>query len=1117
MADTKAFGDYVSNLRTRFGSGDATEHTHRPALQTLLESAFENVVATNEPKRIECGAPDFLISRPDGARQTIGYIEAKDIDTDLTAIVKDSNRNLPATDNGRQLKRYRASISNLILTNYTEFRWFVDGVQHKTSTLAEMSANGSSLFLAESGIEQANRLLDEFLQRNPDPVSNPEQLAHRMARLTHIVRDIVQRSFERGEVSRDVQDLYQASLLTVAPDITIDAFADMFAQTLAYGLFAARVNRPVGEFRRHDAAYQIPPTNPLIQRIFSFVAGPGLDNEPFASFVDDLTQLLGTADIAAVLAHFGERAAQQDPIMHFYETFLDAYDPALRERRGVYYTPEPVVSYIVRSVDWLLKQRFDCVDGLADYSTTRYFTDDIDGGVTESTAHRVLVLDPACGTGSFLYAVIDHIRDYYNKTNQAGIWRSYVKDHLLSRLFGFELLMAPYAMAHLKLGMQLAALDLPEGDRQDWAYDLSGAERLRVYLTNSLEVAEREMPTMFGPLRALTEEANAAAEIKRDIPIMVVLGNPPYSGHSANKGEWIGELIEDYKQVDGQPLGERNTKWLQDDYVKFIRFGQWRIQQTGTGILAFITNHAYMTNPTFRGMRQQLMDTFTEIYVLDLHGNSRTGERSPDGSDDENVFDIQQGVAIGIFVKQPDKPGPAKVHHADLYGIRSSKYRVLSRSDISSWDISATNWECIEPESPSYLFKPRDKDLEEEYLRWPRISEVMPANSVGVITARDSLTIRWSRDEVMPVVTDFAALTAETARSKYGLGPDSDDWKVGLAQDDLKNSHFNDDLAVPILYRPFDTRYTYYTGKSNGFICRPRSEVMMHTLGKDNLGLLTTRRIEKQDAFDRVFVSKEIADGHMVSLKEISYQYPLYTYPNEQEIASGLYKASDREPNLSLRFTAGMEQSLGLEYVTDGIGDLENTFGPEDAFHYIYAVFHSPTYRQRYDQFLRADFPRVPSISDAGSFRQLVLLGRQLTAMHLLEHPSLSQSPLGFPIGGDYLIESGHPKYYAPGETPPGENAPIEQGRVYISANGKGRNRGKRGQYFEGIAPAVWQFRIGSYQPLNKWLKDRTRRQLSFDDLDHYGKIAGALGETIKLMTDIDDVIAGGGGLFSQM
>ena len=392
--------------------------------------------------------------------------------------------------------------------------------------------------------------------------------------------------------------------------------------------------------------------------------------------------------------------------------------------------------------------------------------------------------------------------------------------------------MAPYAMAHLKLGMQLAAQDLPLEQQPTWAYEFGSEERLGVYLTNSLEHIEQQTPTLPGPFRAITDEANAAASVKRDLPIMVVIGNPPYSGHSANKGEWIANLVNDYKTVDGQPLGERNPKWLQDDYVKFIRFGQWRIQQTGAGILAFITNHGYLDNPTFRGMRQQLLDTFTDIYLLDLHGNSRTKESTPDGSVDENVFDIQQGVAIAIFVKEAGKLGPAKVRHADLWGTRDAKYASLSASDLLT-----TDWQTVEPGSPEYRFKPWDKELEAEYGLWPKITEIMLVNSVGIVTGQDRVSIRWSSDEMSRAARDFAFPA---------------------------NESMDDNLVVQILYRPLDVRYTYY---SDSFITRRRQNVMRHLLLRDNLGLLSSRRIETQDAFDRIFVTASISDGHIVTQK----------------------------------------------------------------------------------------------------------------------------------------------------------------------------------------------------------------------------------------------------------
>ena len=1065
-SNDRLFRDYIKSLQTNLSLGNATEHTHRTVLKSLLESVGDRVTATNEPKRVECGAPDFVVTKTVQNQFIVGYVEAKDVGHDLEQIERESKRANPSTSNGRQFKRYRESLPNLLLTNYTEFRWYVDGEPRMTARLATVKSDGS-LSQKPAEFSKFNELLWEFLNRTPERIASPVDLALRMARLTQMIRSVIKEGFRQGHVSQDVEDLYDATKSVLVPDLTENDFADMFAQTLAYGLFAARVNHTAGPFRRQNAAHRIPPTNPFLQQLFSVVTGPALDDEPFVSFVDDLTQLLGSADMEAILSDFGKRAVHQDPIMHFYEPFLAAYDPSLRERLGVYYTPEPVVSYIVRSVDWLLRQRFNCPSGLADHEMTDYeYPVDDKGKTAQKRSHRVLVLDPACGTGTFLYAVIDHIREYYRSSGNAGMWNGYVKEHLLKRLFGFELLMAPYAMSHLKLGMQLAAQDMHAESKPDWSYEFDSDERLGVYLTNSLEqTTERQTVNYLGPLRVITEEANAATEIKRDLPIMVVLGNPPYSGHSANasrkegKLTWIGKLIEDYKMVDGKRLGEKNSKWLQDDYVKFIRFGQRRIEQSGAGVLAFITNNSYLDNPTFRGMRQQLMDTFTDIYLLDLHGNAKKKERAPDGSPDKNVFDIQQGVSIALFVKQEGKSGQAIVHHADLWGLRASKYKALSASDVST-----TAWKRIEPSSPNYMFKPWNRELEEEYQRWPKITEIMPVNSVGVVTARDKLTIHWSQADVMEVAKDFARLPPETARDRYNLGKDSPDWNVQRAQDDLNRCGLNDEFVTPLLYRPFDTKYTYYTGNSRGFICRPRPEVMRHMLAGVNLGLITCRQQSQLGIeWSLCGVTRSIIEGCVISnkTKEINYLLPLYTYASEQAIASGLYRPEDRRPNLAPEYGRELKHCLGLEFIEEGSGDLGENFGPEDVFHYIYAVFHSPTYRQRYDQFLRADFPRVPCIDDIELFRALVGLGRQLTQLHLMESPALNQTGIGFPVRGDYVVEKGHPKYMPPGFSLPGQKVPLEQGRVYISEDSN--KSGKHGQYFEGISPETWEFRIGGY------------------------------------------------------
>ena len=645
--------NYLVALEKALKPGNATEHTYRPALKAFIESLRPAVAATNEPKREACGAPDYSVAR---GGFTIGYVETKDI-----------GRSLDEEERSDQLKRYR-TLPNLILTDYLEFRWYVEGNRRATARLAREGKDGK-LVRDKRGREDVVGLLRNFLDHDPQEIATPSELAEHMARLTHEVRNVIIQAFEKKIASDMLTDLRESFARTLLPDLTQPGkaaeFADMYAQTLAYGLFAARANHrgPKGSFKRLGAASEIPKTNPFLRNLFETITGSSLNDEPYAGYVDDLVQLLANADMGRILAEFGKRTRQEDPVVHFYETFLKTYDPKLREMRGVYYTPEPVVSYIVRSVDHLLRERFGLADGLADTSTVHYEHKENGKEPQQAEAPQVLILDPACGTGTFLYAVVDHIREQFKQQRNAGQWSGFVKDYLLPRLFGFELLMAPYAVAHLKLGMQLAGQDLTEAQRQTWAYNFSGDERVNVFLTNTLEEAERKVETLFGPFRIITEEAKAAARVKQEMPVLVVLGNPPYSGHSANRSwevkngkrqrTFIGKLVQDYYQVDGKPLGERNPKWLQDDYVKFIRFGQWRIERTGHGILAFVTNHGYLDNPTFRGMRQQLMRAFSEIHLLDLHGNAKKKETCPDGSKDENVFDIQQGVAITLLVKLP--------------------------------------------------------------------------------------------------------------------------------------------------------------------------------------------------------------------------------------------------------------------------------------------------------------------------------------------------------------------------------------------------------------------------------------------------------------------------------
>ena len=1105
---------YLSDVEVFYRAGKATEHTYRGLFAKLAQALDGRISATNEPRRIECGAPDYVIERGVGSNMlTIGYVEAKDIPVSLDAIERDARLSEPKTREGAQLKRYLHALDNLVLTNYIEFRWYVRQEKRMSASLTTPKAD-KRLPFDNDGAGAVASLLRGFLEYDVEPIRKPSELARRMARLAHMIRDIIVEAFEQKRASEQLKDLYNAFKEVLLPELTPPEFADMFAQTLAYGLFAARYNHKGRKaFRREDAAKEIPRTNPFLRRLFGTIAGPDLDDEPFVGFVDDLAQLLGMTDMEAVLADFGKHTRQEDPIVHFYETFLAQYDPKLKELRGVYYTPEPVVSYIVRSVDALLRTHFDCPEGLADTSTVSYSTTDDEGNSRSSTSPRVLLLDPACGTGTFLYYIIEHIRDSFREMGNAGMWHGYVRDHLLPRLFGFELLMAPYAMAHLKLGMQLTGADLPAAERANWSYTFAPDERLGIYLTNTLEEALKRSEIMFG--RYISAEANEAAKVKQGYPVMVVLGNPPYSGHSANKGKWINDLLHgkdsrtgskvgNYFEVDGQPLGERNPKWLNDDYVKFIRFAQWRIEQTDYGILAFITNHGYLDNPTFRGMRQSLMQSFDDIYIVNLHGNSKKNEKSPDASKDENVFDIQQGVAIGIFVKrqkQAQASGTASVYYADLWGLRERYEKVGKERQLSGgkyyWlaeqNVTTTDWKNLSPSSPSYLFIPQDQTLLAEYERGEKLVEIMPVNVLGFQTHRDRFAVDFERGQLHQRLEEMYNTTLSDLQyaEKYELA-DSPSWQLAEARQQLRQDKLWENRLIRCLYRPFDRRYCYF---SDVVIDRPRTELRQHML-QSNLSLNVTRQT-KAEQWRHALVANTPTPAIYTEIKDGSNVFPLYLYPNGKELP-GIDdepevspSPSGRRSNFSPAFITTTSDKLNLKFIRDGKGNLQQTFGPEDIFDYMYAVFHAPTYRERYAEFLKIDFPRLPLTSNVELFRELCTLGARLVGLHLME--AVGKLTTRYPEPGSNVVMK--VEFLESRETP-------GRGRVCINKT----------QYFEDVPVEVWNFHVGGYQVCQKWLKDRKGRALSYDDISHYRKIVAALAETITLMERVDEVIEAHGG-----
>ncbi len=1070
----------------------------------LVESLASDIIATNEPKRVECGAPDFVVSRRrEHGPLTVGYIEAKDVGKNLAGIERDSERINPTTENGQQLRRYRNALENLILTDYLEFRWYVRGELRETARLGTLG-EGHKLVEGRSGGTAVREVLDDFLAYRAEPVASPRELAERLARLTHLIRDVIVRTFETNLASDTLRDLRRAFAEVLIPDLSAEQFADMFAQTLAYGLFAARVQHPPGRgrFRRLAAAGEIPKTNPFLRRLFGAITGPDLDDEPYAGLVDDLAQLLADIDIDAVLADFGTRTRQKDPVVHFYETFLAAYDPKIREVRGVYYTPEPVVSYIVRSVDHLLRTRFGLADGLADTSKTRFTAPGDDGTPREQSTHRVLILDPACGTGTFLYAVVDLIREKFRKLGNVGQWSAYVRDHLLQRLFGFEVLMAPYAVAHLKLGMQLAAQDLPEEQRHLWAYDFATDERLGVYLTNTLEEAEKRSELLFG--RYISDEANAAARIKRDLPIMVIVGNPPYSVASYNHSEWIDKLMEDYKRTVRRE--ESQIQALSNDYIKFIRFSQWRIDRTSKGVLGLITGHGYIDGPQARDMRASLMASFDEIHILNLHGSVRRAAAAATGKQDEPVFAIQQGTAIIIAAKGGS--GDKGVRYAEFVGPLQQKFDYLSSNDIDT-----TKWTELDPSPPFYYFTPRSIELETEYSCFASITDIFGTGdrhrdkerlwATGFASQQDQFAIAFTDEELVERINKLIRSKSREDAEQYFRLCSTNQWEYDRAKRELSVCNWKERIA-DCAFRPFDIRRTIF---DRNVVSILRDNVMQQLGFPGNLALLTSR-VVNDASYAHAFVCRRPADKIFLSTRTSTnaYVFPLYLYdhtPLEQKAGT----RPGRHPNLARAFLTSLADRLGLKFVPEGRGDRVKTYGPEDVLAYVYAILHSPTYRDRYRESLVGDFPRVPFPSDASLFLRLADLGSELMALHLMESPALDDfdTRVRYPQGGSNEVEPGHPHYLAPSEPDPRTGESVAAGRVYISRNEP--KTGRHGQYFDGIPPEVWEFRIGGYQVCEKWLKDRRGRTLSYDDQAHYKRIVVAIEGTIRLMQEIDAAI----------
>ena len=1051
---------YIETVAKRYKSGISSEHSYRADLERLIRELVSGVEITNEPSKVtDCGNPDYVITK---GNIPIGFIEAKDLGKDL---------------NGKQYKeqfgRYKKALDNLIITDYLWFQFFQHGELVREIRIGEIEGNNVKPLPAN--FAEFQDLIKNFCTFVGQTIKSPKKLAEMMAAKARLLETILERAVSSDEETQENSSLkgqYESFKEILIHDLTPKGFADIYAQTLAYGMFAARLHdTTLDDFSRQEAAELIPKTNPFLRKLFQYVAGYDIDAR-IRTTVDNLAEVFRATNVEALLKNLGKSTHNNDPIIHFYETFLAEYDPKLRKARGVWYTPEPVVNFIVRAVDDLLKSEFGLKDGLADTSKTTIQVEEqgttIAKGknkgkpvVVDKDVHKVQILDPATGTGTFLAEVVKFI---YNKKFQSmqGAWSGYVEDHLIPRLNGFELLMASYSMAHLKLDMLLAAT----------GYKAKKEQRFNIYLTNSLEEHHPDTGTLFSTW--LSSEANEANQIKRDTPVMVVMGNPPYSVSSSNKGEWINGLMADYKK----DLNERNIQPLSDDYIKFIRYAQHFIDKNGEGILAYISNNSFIDGVIHRQMRKSLLESFDRIYILDLHGSTKRKEKTPEGGKDGNVFDIMSGVSIGIFVKN-NKCENAELFKHDLFGDRLKKYSFLSENSLCSID-----WAKINKFDEQFSFK----FFEESFLNDDnsfRSNDLFPLSASGITTERDVLTIQFRPDVCDDIASDFCVFDEDELRTKYALGPDGRDWKIKTAMKDLAEKDYK---TINLLYRPFDKRYSLYTGRSKGFHSYPRAQVSEHLTYQNNIALIVGRQGQAMGAgeWNIVHISESPVDCN-IYYRGRGTVFPLYLYP-EATNQQTLEVTQQRTPNLNMQIVEHIAIMLDLTFTSEK-EKAENTFAPIDLLDYIYAVLHSPTYREKYKEFLKIDFPRVPYPKDKNTFWQLVKLGGELRQIHLLESDKVEEFITSYPENGENVITRKLNKN--DWELVDSEN---QLGRIWINDN----------QYFDQIPLLAWEFFIGGYQPAQKWLKDRRGRELSYEDIRHYQKIIVALTETDRLMKLID-------------
>ena len=1065
---------------------EATEPSGYPALKNLLKDCAgkvkKNLIAISQPRQKDRKAPDFVIK--DGSL-FVGYVEVKKPSDKLEDVLA-----------SKQIKGYLELSENLLVTNYESWALYVGKEKETGKPKWERARLGSLEKIGEPDAKDSKRLcrmLEVFLQKTPEPIGHIKDMAETLALRAKRLRDNI-------VVKGRLQGLYKALKKQIDSNLTIDVFKDAYTQTVVYGLFLARLNAPAKDkVTLLNAKKYITSSFPVIKELAEFLYE--LESKEYDHsrlYVEEILGIINNLDLSAIeeqmtfkywrdkqedfwVGDEERRLFARDPFVYFYEDFLKAYNPEERKTRGVYFTPPPIVHFIIKSIEEILQDKnlFNISDGLA-------------------SKEHVTLLDFATGTGTFLAEVIRVILDrpqYQSKNQGKGNVEAIVEGHILKNIHGFEFLIAPYVAAHLKLSQVL----------KEYNYHLGEGKEMPVLLTNTLE---KDSPQINLFITALSNEAEKSEKVKNK-KILIITGNPPYNIHpfpkdisaddKKNEMEKKKKELLSYKQIVDEKNGgkiierlDEQKHWLSDDYVRFIEFAQKKVDKFDDGIVAIITNHGFINNPTFRIMRQSLLNSFDQIYILDLHGNFRKKEKSPDGSKDENIFDIQQGVAISFFIK---KPGVEKgVWHADFWGTRKEKYK---KALGYSW--KTLEWKKITPQQEYKslrLFVPRDTKNENFYNQGWFVPDIFPIHSVGIATGRDKFTIQPSEQKMYDIVKEFASLGEQDARSKFNIAKDTSAWNLVAAQENIKENGFtikNNILKkiLPVLYRPFDVRYTYYTNKSGGFLARPLYDIMRHMLKNNNIGLITCKQFSGE-GWRHVFIANLLVESCFISnlTKEINYLFPLYLYqPQEGErpinskfFGDGdIFQGEERRENISLQFR---------EYLTQRYP--RNKITPEQVLAYVYAILHDTNYRQYYQEFLKYDFPRIPFADKYQDFAKLSDIGQEMIDVHMLK--TRNKKLFYRSSSSNRRVEEIR---YSEKEK-----------RLYINNT----------SYFEKISESVYNFHIGGYHVLEKYLKERKKRPetildpregiipastLSADELYHISYIIGALSKTQELMKKI--------------